>query len=72
MDGVAIMNEVPRISAQLSEEARSGLDDFCSNYGVSLTGVLEAAGLIIHEHGTLDVDTVVDRARSIDAERRAR
>lgn len=67
-----MMEPVPPISAMLSEEARRGLRRFCSERGCSLTAFIEAIGLTLDEHGPLDVETVVARARKIDEERRQR
>lgn len=64
--------QVPRISATLSDDARRGWELFCSNHGISLAGLLEAAGQIMEERGELTVDVVVERARIVDHERRAR
>lgn len=66
------MSKVPRVSALLSEEARRGLRRFCDEQGVSLTGLLEAAGLIADERQPFTVEDVVVRARIIDGERRQR
>ena len=63
---------VPFISAMLSDESRRGWRQFCVQHGVSLSGVLEAAGQIMDERGSLDVETVVDRARIVDDDRRGR
>lgn len=66
------MENVPPISAKLSDEARRGLRRFCSDRGVSLTAFIEAIGLTLDERQPLEVDEVVARAKVIDDERRAR
>lgn len=66
------MPEVPRISAMLSDDARRGWETFCDAHGITLSGLLEAAGRIMDERGSLTVDAVVWRAREVDRERAQR
>ena len=56
----------------LSDEARRGWRTFCIRHGVSLSAVLEAVGQLLDERADLTVDAVVDRARIVDDDRRAR
>lgn len=62
------MGQVGRLNAELSEEAHDAWRQFAAEHGVSVTALLEAMAWTL---GTVRID-VVERARAIDAERRAR
>lgn len=66
------MEEVPRISALLSDDARRGWDRWCTEHGVTLSGLLEAIGQLLHERATVDLEVAVERARRIDKDRGSR
>ena len=60
---------MPRISAQLSDEARRGWDRTTTNHTVTLSGLLEAIGLLLDERAlTLPPETIA-RAVLVDRER---
>lgn len=63
---------MPRVSAQLSVEARRGWDRFLTAHGVTLSGYLEAVGQLLDERTPYDVQATIDRARKIDKERGSR
>jgi len=56
---------------RLSDDARAGIDAYCTRLGVSMTAYFEAFGLL-HRRGEPSEDAVVRRARELDADRRSR
>ncbi|MEM9971718.1 MAG: hypothetical protein AAF762_11565 [Pseudomonadota bacterium] len=64
------------VSARVSEDSANGWHDFCNNNGVSLSALLEAAGLqLAEETFPPSVDArqrMVEHAREIDIARRSR
>lgn len=69
------------IHAYLTERSHSSIHDFCSESGVSVSGLLEAIGEAIpvavqaedaDDNPVLYLDEIVKRSRKVDAERRRR
>ena len=64
------------ISAKVSQESADGWRDFCELNGVSISAMLEVAGLHLAEEtfppSLPERQEMVDRARAIDNARRAR
>ena len=58
------------LQVRLTDEARTGLDRFTTRRGVTITGYLEALGLL--GDGDPTADEVFARARQIDRQRRSR
>lgn len=64
------MEPVGRLNAELTEQAHDAWRDYAARNGVSVTGLLEA--LAAEVGGRVDWPAVVEAARVIDSERRAR
>jgi hypothetical protein len=71
-------DRIPLPRVWVSPSSREGWDTFCETYGVTRTAVIEAIGLVMIDMvaGKLPVTratvAVVERARHIDKQRRAR
>ena len=59
------------LPVRLTEEAHAGLDTLATRHHVTRTAMLEALGLL-GAQGDIDWEAVIERARSIDIERRSR
>lgn len=61
-----------RIPAELSETAIAGIDRFCTRHRITRTGLLEAIGLELAEDHDVIPAAVVERAATIDRNRKSR
>lgn len=66
------MGERRRTPIRLTEEAREGLDRFCTRERVTLTALVEAIGLELADDRPVVPASVVDRAAAIDRRRKSR
>ena len=70
------MSDKKVISAKISKESADGWRDFCHDNGVSLTALIEVAGLQLaqetHPPTVQARVKMVEEARRVDIERRAR
>lgn len=57
---------------RLTDDARQGWDRIVETEGVSLTALVEAVGLALHERRELIPQEIIARARQIDYERGSR
>jgi hypothetical protein len=64
--------ERQRVPIRLTEEARAGLDRYCTRERITLTALLEALGLEEAEDHDVLAPAVVERAAAIDRERKSR
>lgn len=66
---------VRKVTTRLSDRSRSGWEKACLRAGVTLTALIEATGLELH-NGPIDSTErgarIVELARQIDLDRRAR
>lgn len=63
------------LSAKISSEALSGWRDFCLAHGVTLTAMLEVAGLELAKESNPPIEArqiMIRKAREIDLARRVR
>lgn len=63
---------MPRVSAELTDTARSGWDRACGRHGTTLTALVESIGQALLEGDAWVPAEVIDRARAIDRERHSR
>lgn len=66
------MGDYHRMTVRLSDEARRGFDRVSEHEGVSLSALFEACGRLFDEDPGMCNPVIIDLARSIDRERRAR